>query len=271
MTTTTAGPSRLTAQQIYNLVVADGRSELSRPATALAFSGFAAGLFMGLSGLGVAGAMAALDGDGATFVATLFYPLGFLVVVIGRAQLFTENTLYPVVLVLEDRRHVLLTLRLWAVVFTGNVAGALVFAVLATFTGALQPGAVSALRQLGVSATEPALGHVFASAIFGGWLVALMAWLVAGTQRTIGQVAVIWLTTLPVGLLHLAHCIASSGYILVATFSGDVSATSYLSWLGTATAGNILGGIGIVTLLNYGQVRLGGRTARIETDPRDTQ
>lgn len=263
-------PSRLTAQQIYNLVVADGRSELSRPATALAFSGLASGLFMGLSGLGVAGATAALDGHGPIFVALLFYPLGFLVVVIGRAQLFTENTLYPVVLVLEDRRHVLLTLRLWAVVFAGNVLGSLVFAALATYTGALQPGAVSALRHLGVSATEPALGHVFASAIFGGWLVALMAWLVAGTERTIGQVAVIWLTTLPVGLLHLAHCIASSGYILVATFAGDVAPATYLSWLGVATAGNIVGGIGIVTLLNYGQVRLGGPSPRVDSESSST-
>lgn len=202
------------------------------------------------------------------FVAMLFYPLGFLVVVIGRAQLFTENTLYPVVLVLEDRRHVLLTLRLWAVVFVGNVVGAFTFAVLATFTGALQPDAVTTLRHLGVSAAGPGLGHVFASAIFGGWLVALMAWLVAGAQRTIGQVAIIWLTTLPAGLLHLAHSIASSGYILVAMLAGDVPAATYLAWLGAATAGNIVGGVGIVTLLNYGQARLGN--SRTDVEPPET-
>lgn len=261
-------PSRLTAEQIYNLVVADGRSELSRPASALAFSGLASGLFMGLTGLGVAGAKAELGGHaGTSFVALLLYPLGFLVVVIGRAQLFTENTLYPVVLVLEDRTHLLLTLRLWALVFAGNILGALAFAGLATSTGALPPAAVAELRHLGVTAVDPALGHVFTSAIFGGWLVALMAWIVAGTQRTIGQVAVIWLVTLPVGLLHLAHCIASSSYILVAMFAGDVTAGDYLTWLTMATAGNILGGVGIVTLLNYGQVRLGSQNSRTDIKP----
>lgn len=248
---------RLTAREIYDRVLGDARSELNRSTTALAYSGLASGLFMGLTGLGVAGATVALPSGTAEFIPLLFYPLGFIAVVIGRAQLFTENTLFPVVLILEDRRHFLVTLRLWTVVLVTNVIGALAFAALVTHTGALRVPVVQELVRLGVTATDVPLMHVFTSAIVGGWLIALMSWLVTGAQRTTGQVAIIWLITFPVGLLHLAHCIASSGYILVATLAGSVSGATYAAWLGVATAGNIIGGVVIVSLLNYGQVRGG--------------
>jgi formate-nitrite transporter family protein len=252
-----ADNNRLSAYQIYDRVVSDARSELDRPPKGLAFSALASGLLMGLTGLGVAGTLALLHGPAAHFIALLFYPMGFIAVVIGRAQLFTENTLYPVVLVLEDRRHVVPTLRLWVVVFSANVLGALAFAALATWTGALAPAVLTQLIQLGVTAAAVPPLHVFAGGILGGWMVALMAWLVSGAKDTIGQVAVIWMMTFLVGLLHLAHCIASSGYILAAVLSGDVSVPTYAAWLALATVGNIIGGVFIVSLLNYGQVRAG--------------
>lgn len=253
---------RLSAHQIYDRVIVDARSELNRATAALAFSGFAAGLFMGLTGLGVAGALGVLPGPASEFIALLFYPLGFIAVVLGRAQLFTENTLFPVILILEERRHVLATARLWLVVLVANVLGAMAFASLVTATGALRPTTVDELVRLGVQATGRPSLFVFTSAIIGGWLIALMSWLVSGAQRTMGQVAVIWLITFVVGLLHLAHCIASSGYILVAVFRGSVSAGTYAAWLGAATAGNIIGGVIIVSLLNYGQVRVGTQLDR---------
>lgn len=258
----TAEYQRPSAHAIYEQVVADGRSELNRSPIALLFSGIAAGLFMGLTGLGVAGAQAVLPGDASEFISLLFYPLGFIAVVIGRAQLFTENTLFPVVLVLENRHRLFVMLRLWLVVFVANVLGSLAFAGLVTRTGALPDNVLVKLVQLGTDATSLPLLNVFTSAIVGGWLVALMSWLVSSASATIGQVTVIWLMTFPVGLLHVAHCIASSGYILTAVIAGDVSAGTYLAWLGMATAGNIVGGVVIVALLNYWQVNLGGKNRR---------
>lgn len=254
---------RLTAREIYDRVLVDARSELNRTTSALAFSGVAAGLFMGLTGLGVSGALAALPGLGATFIAKMFYPLGFIAVVIGRAQLFTENTLFPVVLILEERQHVLATLRLWVVVLGANVLGALVFATLATVTGALKPEVLSELVHLGATAADEPMLRVFTSGILGGFLIALMSWLVTSAQRTIGQIAVIWLITFPVGLLGFAHCIASSGYILSSVLAGATSVGMYVAWLCTATAGNIIGGVLLVSLLNYGQVRAGAQMSRL--------
>lgn len=253
---------RLSAQDIYHEVVSSGRAELGRSTGGLAFSGLFSGLVMGLTGLGVAGTRAALPGHSAEFVSLLFYPLGFIAVIIGRAQLFTENTLFPVVLVLETRKHLWATLRLWLVVLVTNVLGALLFAWLAVKTGALGGPVVAELSRLGESATTPSILHVFTSAIIGGWLVALAAWLVSSAQLTIAQIVVIWLTTFPVGLLHLAHSIASSDYILAAVMDGHVTGGQYAAWLGAAVAGNIVGGVIIVSLLNFGQVRVGRDTAR---------
>jgi formate/nitrite transporter FocA (FNT family) len=81
--------------------------------------------------------------------------------------------------------------------------------------------------------------------------------MVTASHWTIGQIAVIWLLTFVVGIGHFAHCIASTGEIMSAVFAGSVSFGHYLSWLALATSGNIVGGVTIVTLLNFGQVKAG--------------
>jgi formate-nitrite transporter family protein len=224
---------------------------------ALAFSGFAGGITMGLTGLAVATAKAALPENAANFVPYLFYPLGFIAVIIGRAQLFTENTLYPVALILSERKHVWDTLKLWAIVFASNIAGAAAFAVLAVRTSSLKPEIADHLAKLGQEALTGSNSHFFWSGVIGGWLIALVAWMVSASQWTIGQIAVIWLLAFVVGAGHFAHCIATSGEILAAVFSGHEPFAAYAKWLGLATAGNITGGIFIVTLLNFGQVKAG--------------
>jgi len=190
-------------------------------------------------------------------LAMSFYPIGFIAVIIGRAQLFTENTLFPILLVLDERRHVAGTLRLWTVVFAANIAGALAFALLATRTHALRGEFINELGMLGIQAGQRASAEIFWSAIIGGWLIALVAWLVSASHWTIGQLAVIWLLTFIVGAGHFAHCIAGSGEVLSAVMLGKLSGWQYLRWLALATLGNVVGGIFFVSILNYGQVRAG--------------
>jgi formate/nitrite transporter FocA (FNT family) len=202
--------------------------------------------------------MAALgDTPAASFIAFMVYPIGFIAVIIGRAQLFTENTLYPVALLLSERRHFGDTARLWSVVFICNVLGATTFAALAILTDALSAPIYSHLVQLGVAAVQGHNAHIFWSGVIGGWIIALVAWMVTASHWTIGQIAVIWLLTFVVGIGHFAHCIASTGEIMSAVFAGAVSLPHYLLWLGLATSGNIAGGVTIVTLLNFGQVKAG--------------
>jgi len=248
---------RPTANQIYEQVSRNARRELARPSSALAVSGIVGGLTMGLTGLSVSAVTAQLgQSPTAQFIAFLLYPMGFMAVILGRGQLFTENTLYPVALILAERRYFLATLRLWGIVFPSNIAGALLFAMLCARTKALQPEILAAMAQFGVTAASPSAKHVFWSAVVGGWIIALVAWLVSGSHSITGSVALIWSLTFIVGLGHFAHCIATSGEILAAVLTNKLTVLAYLKWLSLATAGNVTGGVVLVTLLEYGQAKL---------------
>ena len=202
---------RPSAHQIYKQVATSGREELKRSSTALAISGIAGGTFMGLTALGTAIAMNLLgDSPAAQFIAKMFYPIGFIVVMIGRAQLFTENTLYPVALVLAERRHLWNTLRLWSIVLPCNIVGAFVFSLLAAKTPAISLGVLHALNHLGVQAVSHPASTVFWTGVFAGWMIATAAWLVSGSHSVTGSILIIWLLTFIVGLGDFAHCIATS-------------------------------------------------------------
>jgi formate/nitrite transporter FocA (FNT family) len=146
---------------------------------------------------------------------------------------------------------------LWSVVFLTNVMGAIAFAALAILTDALSGPVHAHLVELGVTAVQGSNAHIFWSGVIGGWIIALVAWMVTASHWTIGQIAVIWLLTFVVGIGRFAHCIASTGEIMSAVFAGSVSFPHYLLWLSLAASGNIAGGVTIVTLLNFGQVKAG--------------
>jgi formate-nitrite transporter family protein len=116
-----------TAGEILDSVLDDGQEELSRASTGLAFSGFAGGLNIsfGAVTLGVVGAV---TGGSVGLSAMPLYPIGFLIVIIGRSQLFTENTITPVSVVLTEFNVLPNMLWLWAVVFVANVLDTIVFA-----------------------------------------------------------------------------------------------------------------------------------------------
>ncbi len=247
---------RPTADQIYEQVSRNARHELDRPVVALAISGLAGGITMGLTALGVSMVVGAL-GPSATsrFIAMIFYPLGFIAVILGRAQLFTENTLYPVALMLAERRHFWRTARLWAIVLPSNILGAFLFAILVTRSGGLRPEYVSAMVVFGREAASVPAVHIFWSAVIAGWIIALVAWLVSGSHSITGSVMLIWLLAFIVGLGRFAHCIASSAEILAAVLQHAVSTAQYFAWLWPAVLGNVTGGVMIVTLLEYGQTK----------------
>lgn len=254
---------RLTAHEIFEAAAEHAREELRRPWTALTFSGIAGGLTMGLTGLST-GLVTWLLGHGpvAQLVAATVYPIGFLAVIIGRAQLFTENTLYPVVLVLTETKYLFKTLRLWSVVYGGNWIGSILFAVLAAKTAALDPGVRDTLIELGAKAVNHSFTTVFWSAVVAGWLLALVAWLITGSHWTTGQALMTWSMTFVLGLGKFAHCVANSGEILSSLLAGNITPADYGSWLAAATLGNIAGGVIMVSLLNYGQVKVGTPDAK---------
>ena len=127
--------------------------------------------------------------------AYLVYPLGYLIVILGRAQLFTENTVTPVTVALTDPRAVPNMLRMWAVVFIANILGATLFSAVIIYGHILEPSALRILFEEVSHKAKYAFGSVFLKAVFGGWLVALIAWLVAASQDTISQVFFVYSLT----------------------------------------------------------------------------
>ena len=249
---------RPSAEEIYQQVARNAQQELKRRSVSLAVSGFTGGTFMGFSALGVGIVLAMLgNGPGAFLLSRMLYPLGFIVVIMGRSQLFTENTLYPVALILAEKKELFNTARLWAIVLPSNLLGALAFACLISLTHAVPPGIVAAIATLGAEAAHVPLATVFWSGVMGGWIIATAAWMVSGSHSVTGSVALIWLLTFVVGAGNFAHCIASSGEIMTAALTGLIPWSRYGRWLGPAVGGNVAGGVLMVTLLEYGQAIYG--------------
>jgi formate/nitrite transporter FocA (FNT family) len=179
--------------------------------------------------------------------------------------LFTENTLYPVALVLTEPKQIWNTMRLWATVLPSNMLGALTFAALAGLTHSMPADVVQAIAGLGLAAVHQPAGTIFWSGVVAGWVIATAAWLVSGSHSITGSVMIIWALTFVVGLGNFAHCIATSGEILTAVLTHQLPWAAYPQWFGPAVAGNICGGVVMVTLLEYGQAVL-SRTNEEEQD-----
>jgi formate/nitrite transporter FocA (FNT family) len=251
--------TRLSAHEIYENVLVQAKQELARPAPALLWSSIAAGLAIGFSFL--AGAyLSGIAGErtrGA--LAAAGYPLGFIFVVLARNQLFTENTLEPIIPLL--RRPTLETLRrvlaLWGVVLAGNLAGGCVFALAAARTAMLSGPLQEPLLRIARETTSGEFGAIFYLAIFAGWLIALMAWLVSSTHATGAQIALVWLTTAPISAFGFRHSIAGGVEAFYRAWISDMSwGRAVASFLVPAVLGNIVGGVTLVALLNHGQVAL---------------
>jgi len=245
------------AQEIYERVRADAYDELRRSIGALALSGLLAGFTLGATVLAYAAARAYLDGGAGLVVGALLYPVGYVGAILGRSQLFTENTLYPVIVSFEDRTCLRPTARLWGVVLAANLLGTLLFALIAVKTAALPPSVAAKIVELGDQAVAHTTAHTFWSAVLAGWLLALVAWLVESTSSSLGPLVVVWVITMVVGLLSLDHSVATAVQSWGGVLDGRAGLGEALGWWGMTVLGNVLGGVFIVSVVNYGQVRAG--------------
>lgn len=250
--------TRYSAAEIHENIVEQAEEELERPARELALSGLASGLLIGFSFLGVALLSSHMAVADHAIAAAIAYPIGFIFVVLARHQLFTENTLEPVLPVLEQRtaEALIRMLRLWGIVLGANLAGAAVFALIVARTPMIDPTLGGALLATARDAVKESGPITLYKAIWAGWLVALMAWLVASTRDTTAQVLLIWLATAPIAGLGFKHSIAGASEAFYLVWLGDISfGTMVTRFEIPALVGNVIGGVVLVALLNYGQVR----------------
>ncbi len=159
---------------------------MERTAGALVMSALAAGLSMGFSFLSQAVIESGLpDTCWRPLVVAFGYTVGFVIVILGKQQLFTESTLSAVLPVLtrRDLKTVLKTARLWGLVLFGNIVGTLIFAALLQIPKVFSSDVVQALGEI---SKQPFSGDFLVTmvrAMFAGWLIALMVWLLPARDR----------------------------------------------------------------------------------------
>ena len=248
--------STVSAVVVHEAIRREGEQELQRAPSALLWSGLAAGLSMGFSLIGEGLLRAHLpDMPWRPLITKLGYSFGFLLVVLGRQQLFTENTLTPILPVMlhRDRGMLLRALRLWALVLVSNLTGALIIAWVLSGTGAFPPEVRRVFADIGREALSVTFGLALLRGVFAGWLIAFMVWLLPSVEafRVVVIVALTWL----VGVGHFTHIIAGSVEALYLACAGQATFQQVaMGYMLPTLIGNIAGGVALVAALNHAQV-----------------
>jgi formate-nitrite transporter family protein len=248
------------AHVVHETIRREGEEELKRSSAALAWSGLAAGLSMGFS-LVAEGLLAANlpMRPWTALLSKLGYSVGFLIVVLGRQQLFTETTLTAVLPLLSGKDNIktgISVLRLWTVVLIANLVGTYLFALCVGRIHIFPPHTQQALIEVSRGATEGSFGVIFMRAIFAGWLIALMVWLLPGAESA--RVSIIIIITYLIGLGGFNHVIAGSTKLLFLVVSGEETWHTFVFRFFLPTLlGNIVGGVSLVACLGHAQVVAG--------------
>jgi formate-nitrite transporter family protein len=249
---------------VHEAIRKEGEDELRRPSEALAWSGLAAGLSMGFSLMTQGLLRASLpDAPWAIMLSRLGYTIGFLVVVLGRQQLFTENTLTPIIPLLARRDGETLgrVARLWIIVLLANIAGTFVFAWVIGATGLFEPRVKDLFAAISSESLAPAFGVMLLRAIFAGWLIALMVWLLPFAEAA--RFWVIIAITFVVGLGGFSHIVVGSVEAFYVVLTGLMPPLDYITrFFVPALLGNIIGGVSLVAVLGHAQVVAGGSSAQ---------
>lgn len=248
---------RIGAHVVYETIRREGLEELARPFPSLFWSGIAAGLGIGFSVVTEGLLHAYLpDAPWRPLVENFGYCVGFLIVILARQQLFTENTITVVLPLLIDfsKRNLHALVRLWSTVFAANMIGTLLFAcVLASglfFPEQAQKGFLGVSLHL----MENDALEMFCRGIIAGWLIATLVWMLPSAGSA--SFWLIILMTYLIALGDLSHVVAGSVEVFFLFLVGEISiADVTLGFLFPALAGNIVGGTVLFALIAYAQVK----------------
>ncbi|HFZ8994321.1 TPA: formate/nitrite transporter family protein [Citrobacter freundii] len=257
-------PSR--AMAIHEHIRHDGQKELERDAMALLWSAIAAGLSMGASLLAKGIFHVHLEGvPGGFLLENLGYTFGFIIVIMARQQLFTENTVTAVLPIMHKPTmgNFGLLMRLWGVVLLGNLIGTGVAAWAFEYMPIFDEETRDAFVKIGMGVMKNSPGEMFANAIISGWLVATMVWMfpAAGAAKIVVIILMTWL----IALGDTTHIVVGSVEILYLVFNGTLPWSDFIWPFALPTlAGNICGGTFIFALMSHAQIRNDMSTKRKE-------
>ncbi|MBY6006396.1 formate/nitrite transporter family protein [Salipiger bermudensis] len=245
----------LSAVSVYGIVHEEGVDELERPVSSLWWSGVAAGL--GITASVTAEGILHTMFEGHPYQAAienLGYSVGFVLVILGRLQLFTENTLTAILPLLVQRTPKMLwcTARLWAVILVANFVGTFLAIAFAVWGGSIPPEHVQGMIAISRHFAEHTPWEAFTLGVPAGFYVAAIVWMMPSARGA--SVLVIVMFTYLIAMGGFTHVIAGSAEMFLLLLSGEVGPLEVVSLLGATLMGNILGGTGLFALLAYGQV-----------------
>ena len=248
---------KLSSKEIFEVIRQEGEEELERPNASLLWSGIAAGILISLSVLGEAIFRTYLPpAEWAYLIENLGYSFGFLAVILGRMQLFTENTITTVLPVVNERSFSMLRrlATLWAIVLTANVIGAFLVASLMAHTSAIPADLIPAIEDLSRHATGFPPFEAFQRAIPAGLLVAAIVWMLPQSDG-FGFFVIVAFTWL-IAAGDFTHVVAGSVEMAFLLVQGLLSPSdAAFGFFVPVLLGNIIGGTVIFALLAFGQVR----------------
>ena len=258
--------SHMSAKLVYQVVRREGDEELRRPTSSLFWSGIAAGICISFSVIGEGIFIAYLpDSDWRPLVESFGYTFGFLIVIIGRMQLFTENTLTTVLPFLARPSRYLLGCvgRLWGLVAGANVIGCFIAAIFIAYIPAFPPEIVEGMMYVARHATEHSMIDSFFMAIPAGLLIAALVWMLAAGEQT--NFFIVFVMTWLIAAGGFLHIIAGSVEMALLMVTGEMGVFEgvFGFWV-PVFLGNVFGGTIVFGLITWGQVREEVKARRAE-------
>lgn len=249
-------PKKPSGEILYDQVN-EAVDSLGRPFGRLFNSGLSAGLDLGFSVLlmAIAYTLAAdiWPEPAVRLLAAGMYTFGFVIVILGRSELFTEQTTLSVLPVLSGHASIRELLRLWVVVYIANLLGAAIFATLVAWAGpALGVAEPKAFGKIAHSLIVHSSPVMLVGGLLAGWLMGLLSWLVAAGRDTTSQIIIVWLITGALGLGHLPHVVVGTTEVLAGVILlEEITVGDFGHFLVWTTLGNTIGGVIFVALIKY--------------------
>ncbi|MHC6646852.1 formate/nitrite transporter family protein [Alteromonas sp. HB246098] len=245
----------LNSVSLYAIVHREGLEELQRPMMSLWWSGVAAGIGISLSILAEGILHHLFVGSRYQFVIeNLGYTVGFVLVIVGRLQLFTENTL-SVILPLLSKPSLNMGVciaRLWTIVFAANMVGTFLAAFFSYTLQAVPSELVEGMTAISEHYAKLSPSDAFSYGITSGFIIAAIVWMKPSVKHS--QIWMIVIFTYLIAIGNFTHVIAGSTELFLLALQNKISVLETISLIGATLLGNIVGGTGLFALLAYGQV-----------------
>ncbi len=256
--TTTPAEKPKEAYEIMQEQIETGLKEHNRSDLGLFLSSLSAGLEVGFSILIIGIIHTLFKSESTTgqlaVMMALVYPIGYIFVIIGRSELFTEHTTLATIPVMNGQASLTSLAKLWLIVYVGNLAGGYLFGGISlVFNNEMHLIGKDFFYFVSEKMLKYSVGATLISSIMAGWLMGMLSWLLSSAQDTLSRVLMIFLVTFFISIAGLHHCIVGSIEVFMAFFgeANKISLGEFLKFQGLATLGNIIGGVFIVAMVKF--------------------